>query len=58
MVEVLQHLEELPWTSIATEEGHAAAAVVLKHHPEFHEDALQCMAMLYQMRVLLGISET
>ena len=40
--------------------GHAAAAaaVVLKHHPEFYEDALQCRAMLYQMRVLFGTSET
>ena len=58
MVEVLQHLEELPWTSKATEEGHAAAAVVLKHYPEFHEDALHCRTMLYQVRVLFGTSET
>ena len=57
LLEVLEGLEDLPWTSKVTEEAHAAASVVLKNHPEFHEDALQCRAMLYQLKVLFGTCE-
>ena len=58
LVEILDAIEMLPWSSQVCEEAHAAAAVMMRFHPDFHEDTLFCRAMLYNTKPLLGRSDT
>ena len=58
LVEILDAIEILPWSSQVCEEAHAAAAVMMRFHPDLHEDTLCCIAMLYSTKPLLGRSDT
>ena len=55
--EVVLHLKFLPWPSIGAEQGHTAAAVIQKQHPEIHDDQLCCRSFLYQLRPLCAAPE-
>lgn len=57
LIEVLQSISDLPWSSMAVEQAHAGAAVVMRYHPDLHEDSMMCRSMLYQMRALVTSDE-
>ena len=52
LVEIVQAMQELPWSSIGVEQGHAASSMIKKHHAEMMENQLTCRSFLYQFRPL------
>lgn len=57
LVEVLEEVEGLSWSSIGAEQAHAGAAQVMRHHPDFHEGSMTARAFLYIARSLFSPEE-
>jgi hypothetical protein len=56
LVEVLEELEDLCWSSLGVEQAHAGASQVLKHHPGFFDGSMMSRSMLYTMRSLVTLA--
>ena len=54
LVETVEQVQKLPWSSIGVEQAHASAAQVKKHHPEMMENMLTCRSFLSQFRPLIS----
>ena len=55
--EVVVKIKMLCWSSIGAEQGHTAAAVIHKQHPEMQDNMLTCRSYLYQVRPLFNMAE-
>ena len=56
LVECVEQVKKLPWSSISVGQAHAAAAQIKKHHPEMMENVLTSRSFLTQMRPLISRS--
>ena len=57
LVEILVEAEGLSWSTKGVEQAHAAAAQVMRHHPDIHQDSMMCRAFLYTVRALFTAAE-
>ena len=52
VVDMLELMLALPFSSTMVEEGHASGAVLRRHHKDYSEQSLKCRALLHQQRSL------
>jgi hypothetical protein len=57
LIDIVEEIKGLPWSSLGVEQQHAATAQFKRMHPSTQEEMLRCRAMAYMMRPLLARDE-
>ena len=54
LVDVVKSMAQLPWSSIGCEQGHVAASIIKRFHPDIQENNLKCRAFIYMLQPMIS----